>query len=247
MALYTVAAPNTILVGDLNQYYQLLTGTMTDQAVTLGETLRIDNDNTNSGSIDLYLGTGSEGLGSKRTAGGNQNGLDLYANNAVALSISHSGNTTVQGTLTTSGGVTVSSGGLTVTGGGAFSGGLSGTTGTFSGAVSGTSGAFSGAVQSNSHPVVEGTTAATHAEVYPAQGSDSAIASGSGVSKTLTFARAFSSVPAVSAICTTSAGNKGAVGYSIAAISTTAVTVAFYNTDINSQMLSNYSIVAVGA
>lgn len=51
-------------------------------------------DNTNSGTFDLRFGNQStgEGIGSKRTAGGNQNGLDFYTGSFNRLSITNSGN-----------------------------------------------------------------------------------------------------------------------------------------------------------
>lgn len=57
--------------------------------------LVIDQGSTNNGTVSntLKLGGGSgEAIGSKRTAGGNQYGIDLYTANTARLSISNSGN-----------------------------------------------------------------------------------------------------------------------------------------------------------
>lgn len=63
----------------------------------------------------VHFGTsGAEGMGSKRTAGGNQFGLDLFTNNTSRLSIAHTGDVTVANNLTVSGSLTISSGNLTV-------------------------------------------------------------------------------------------------------------------------------------
>lgn len=56
-------------------------------------TLTVDENNTNAGTKDILFGTGAtEGIGSKRTAGGNQYGLDFYTANAVRAKIDNSGN-----------------------------------------------------------------------------------------------------------------------------------------------------------
>ena len=66
------------------------------QTVTNGSivTLNIDPTSTNNGTslpgINFGLNSG-EGLASKRTAGGNQYGLDLYTNSASRLSITNAG------------------------------------------------------------------------------------------------------------------------------------------------------------
>lgn len=66
----------------------------TDGAITL------DQDNTNNGTLvpGLNFGSGNVGLASKRTAGGNQNGLDLYTNSTPQMSITSTGNVSIGAT-----------------------------------------------------------------------------------------------------------------------------------------------------
>ena len=61
--------------------------------------------NTGTTSYALRFGSGSSGevIASKRNAGGNQYGLDLYTNSVSRVSISNSGQVTIPGTLTISG------------------------------------------------------------------------------------------------------------------------------------------------
>lgn len=116
---------------------------------------------------------------------------------------------------------------------------------TLTGGVSGVM-AATGNVTANGNRCVEGTAAVTHAEVYPAQGSNPGTASQTYVTVTLTFARSFVSNPAVAGGLTTGAGDKANVSIG-SAVSTTAVTMYFQNTDASSQTLSNWSIMALGA
>jgi len=71
----------------------------------------IDPADQNSGALlpGLTFGNGSgEGIASKRTAGGNQHGLDFYTGYQPRLSIDNSGRTTINGDLTiTNGQVTI--------------------------------------------------------------------------------------------------------------------------------------------
>lgn len=241
MALTAVVAGNDIFVADLNQIINCLTGVMTDQPVTFGNTLAANDG--------VKLGSGGPGAGPDIHADGTNIYVETNGAGTVHLRPNGYGSDTNAATYDSAGHLTVA-GALTAGAAGvaslASSGAVSGTTGTFSAAVSGTSGTFTGAVQSNSHPVVEGTSAVSHAEVYPAQGSTS-LASNATVSFTLTFARAFAGNPAVSA----SAMNGGAIipnaRWQPSAISTSSVTFVFMNTDGNPQTMSNFSISALGA
>ncbi len=53
MALYTVVGGNVIQVADLNQYYDLLTGGMVDQPVTLGNNVTAQGTLTANGAPSL--------------------------------------------------------------------------------------------------------------------------------------------------------------------------------------------------
>jgi hypothetical protein len=226
MALYAVTAGATEVTTDVNQYYQLVTGAMTDQAVTLANDLTAQHGVKLGSSAPVASGPDIH-----------SDGTNIYVetNGAGTISLrpNGAGSATNQANYDSTGHLTVA-------------GQVSAASVASSGAVSGTSGTFTGAVQSNSHPVVEGTSAATHAEVYPAQGSTS-LASNGTVSFTLTFARAFASNPAVSA----SAMNGGAIvpnaQWQPTAISTSSVTFIFVNKDGNPQTMTNFSISALGA
>jgi hypothetical protein len=78
--------------GDPSDRARLLYGG-TRQLTTDGA-LRLDQENSNNGSLTpgLSFGSNSEGVASKRTAGGNQNGLDFYTNSTLRLSITNAGN-----------------------------------------------------------------------------------------------------------------------------------------------------------
>ena len=63
--------------------------------------INLDQGDSNAGSLvsSLTFGNGSsEGIASKRTAGGNQYGLDFYTNNLNRLTISHTGNIGINST-----------------------------------------------------------------------------------------------------------------------------------------------------
>jgi hypothetical protein len=62
-------------------------------ALDVAGSLIVDHDNLNSGTTaySLNFGGGGEAIASKRTAGGNQYGLDLYTNYFPALSIANDG------------------------------------------------------------------------------------------------------------------------------------------------------------
>lgn len=101
----TWSDPSTSLNGDFIQNqtgsYQVSsfqisgTGEM-DGGLTVGAGITVDDNNINTGSIAngaIAFGNASgEGIGSKRNAGGNQNGLDFYTNSINRLAISNAGN-----------------------------------------------------------------------------------------------------------------------------------------------------------
>jgi hypothetical protein len=63
--------------------------------MSLQSGVKIDQGNTNNGTLGLgaiVFGAGQEGISSKRSAGGNQNGIDFYTRNTARLSITPSGN-----------------------------------------------------------------------------------------------------------------------------------------------------------
>lgn len=67
-----------------------------DGGLTVGAGATLDNNNTNTGTVAagaLAFGNASgEGIGSKRNAGGNQNGLDFYTNSVNRMAITNAGN-----------------------------------------------------------------------------------------------------------------------------------------------------------
>jgi hypothetical protein len=72
------------------------------RALSVNAALNVDQANANNGALNPGISFGSnsgEGVASKRTAGGNQAGLDLYTDNAARLSITNGGNVGI-GTLT---------------------------------------------------------------------------------------------------------------------------------------------------
>jgi hypothetical protein len=65
------------------------------QQLSVMNGMNIDQENFNDGTITNSLRFGydsNEGIASKRTAGGNQNGLDFYTNNSNRFSITNAGN-----------------------------------------------------------------------------------------------------------------------------------------------------------
>jgi hypothetical protein len=69
--------------------------TSPQKALSVNAALNVDQANANSGAVNPGVTFGSasgEGMASKRTAGGNQFGLDLYTGSAVRLSITNGGN-----------------------------------------------------------------------------------------------------------------------------------------------------------
>ncbi len=66
------------------------------QMLSVGAAMNVDQTNVNSGTVNPGLSFGSvsgEAIASKRTAGGNQYGLDFYTNSMNRMSITNSGNT----------------------------------------------------------------------------------------------------------------------------------------------------------
>lgn len=68
-----------------------------EQMLSVHQYMNIDQLNANTGNFpSLRLGSNSgEGIGSKRTAGGNQYGLDLYTSTQVRLAINPEGNVAI--------------------------------------------------------------------------------------------------------------------------------------------------------
>jgi len=69
--------------------------TSPQQALSISDGLNIDQTSSNDGTVSNALTFGStsgEGIASKRTAGGNQYGLDFYTGSANRLTISNTGN-----------------------------------------------------------------------------------------------------------------------------------------------------------
>lgn len=77
-------------------------GTATpEENLSVSGTLKVDQANTNAGTSDIKFGAGAtgEGIGSKRTSGGNQNGLDFFTNWISQLNIANDGTVGVTGKL----------------------------------------------------------------------------------------------------------------------------------------------------
>lgn len=70
--------------------------------LTVGDGITLDDNNLNAGTVgaqSLAFGSGSgEAIGSKRTAGGNQFGLDFFTNSAARLSIENGGHVGINNT-----------------------------------------------------------------------------------------------------------------------------------------------------
>lgn len=230
MALYAVTAGNVIQIADLNQFFDLLTGVMTGQEVTLEGGLRLDNLDT------LYLLlTNSVGDSKRIRLNATTHKLELLntAGSAVILALDDSGNMTVVGAV-------------------AASGAVSGTTGTFSGAVSGTTGTFTSSVESNSHPVVEGTTGqaapllnTSHIESY-SDTTGTSIANSAETTRTITFSRAYGAAPAVFVSARTTATDSTNVSVGVDSVSTTGCTIRVRNTDAGTQTVYPMAVI-VGA
>ena len=81
-------------------------------ALSVKGDLVVDYSGSNTGTISNVLKLGSagsgEGIGSKRNAGGNVNGLDFYTASVSRLQISNGGNVTIPGNVTMNGSVTIS-------------------------------------------------------------------------------------------------------------------------------------------
>jgi hypothetical protein len=79
-------------------------GTMGSAGMLSVDTGNIFNGTWTTTSASLHLGQASgEGIGSKRTAGGNLNGLDFYTNNLSRMSISNGGIVTIPGNFVVNG------------------------------------------------------------------------------------------------------------------------------------------------
>lgn len=249
MALYSVSTGGTILALDLDQFLNLLTGVMTDQPVSLARVL-------SAGAALLFPQVSAAPPSGAGFAGGmrlsfygspttDQGSYGMGIDSSTLWYVSAGGTHKWYGASGTAL-MAISTAGLNLQGyplpncGAITTASLAS-----SGAVSGTTGTFSGAVQSNSHPVVEGTAAVSHAEVLPPQGSLGGLNNNQYATVTLTFARTFSAAPAVSGSAATSAGNKGSIGTG-SSVGTTSATMYFQNLDSNTQTISNWSIMALG-
>ncbi|MDR3450635.1 MAG: hypothetical protein P4M15_12990 [Alphaproteobacteria bacterium] len=90
--------------------------TSPQQNLSVYGALNVDQAQTNSGGLDISLGSGSgEGFGSKRTSGGNQYGLDFFTGNASRVSITSSGAVGIGTSTVTSGSLVTISGNLSFT------------------------------------------------------------------------------------------------------------------------------------
>jgi hypothetical protein len=82
-----------------------------DGALQGKASVTVDQGNNNSGTLasgSLTFGSsGTEGIQSKRTATGNQNGLDFFTNNLSRLAITSAGAVTIPGNVTISANLTV--------------------------------------------------------------------------------------------------------------------------------------------
>jgi hypothetical protein len=97
MALYTVAPGGTIQAGDVNQFGQALTGAMTDQPVTLGNSLDVKGGTTLEGTTTqtgLLTANGGITASSEHVTG------TVQVDGAATLATVHvTGSATVDGTL----------------------------------------------------------------------------------------------------------------------------------------------------
>lgn len=98
MTLYSVSNGGTIQAADVDQFVSLLTGVMTDQAVTLGNALTVD------GAATLQAATTVQST--------------LSVTGATTLGGGVSGNLSVTGGVVASGGLQAANSGLSTTGGG---------------------------------------------------------------------------------------------------------------------------------
>src|SRR5215831_8424078 len=63
-----------------------------------GGSVNVDRNGLGDGTVNqpwLHFAGGGEGLGSKRTSGGNQNGLDFYQGNTVRMQVNNQGNISI--------------------------------------------------------------------------------------------------------------------------------------------------------
>ena len=72
-----------------------------EESLSVSGALKVDQANNNAGTMDIKFGSGAtgEGIGSKRTAGGNQNGLDFFTASNSRLNIANNGIVGVSGKL----------------------------------------------------------------------------------------------------------------------------------------------------
>jgi hypothetical protein len=126
------------LTGALSAASAVLSGALTAASGVLTGGLTIDSAGANIGTItsSLKLGGGGEGIGSKRNAGGNVNGLDFYTASTARMQIANGGQVSINGGLAVlAGGISVTAGGVNVSGGSQFNSGLTVAGGTLAAAA----------------------------------------------------------------------------------------------------------------
>lgn len=226
MALYTVSAGGAIQAADLNQVVNLLAGTTAGEQVTLafdattwdstGSGLKLQRTAAATQTQALSF---AGGLGGDTLLGRKANDDTLY------VSYWTGGTPTDLLKVSTAGDVT------------ATRNLVAGNNAQAANAV------FAGA---GSYQCVEAAnTNRNHLECLTPAGSDS-VANGSGVTKTLSFARAFAFAPAVAAECNITGSSKHK-STALDSVSTSSATVSYWNHDGATQTLSNYTIIAYGA
>ena len=195
------------------------------QNLSVAAGMDIDQSSANNGTIanTLTFGGGSgEGIGSKRTAGGNNNGLDLYTANAARMSIMNNGNVGI--------GVTTTSQKLEVNGNAAVDGNL-------------TVGASNFGIIRNSNST-QMKLVSTNVIVNPAGG----IAAGATINIPVTFSQTFSAPPLVYiGSCNGSGGWAEAVMTTTAAGTTGCILWIFNPRGVAVSPNFTVSIIAIGA
>jgi hypothetical protein len=237
--------------------------------------LTVDNAGINAGSIDLQFGPGSgEGIGSKRTAGGNQNGIDFYTASTQRMYLTNtgdlhlnnslyvSGGTAITGGLTISGsgssfsqGLTISGGGLSVTGNSTFNNTL-----TVSGGglvVTGNS-TFNNDLIAAQHKRSDGSPLINVQQIGGSGRTDGrlevyldpngvSVGSGATVDRQFIFTHPFAAAPAITASYQKTSPNPlEANQWSVVSADTGQVTVRFRNGGTGTETLSHFSIWAAG-
>lgn len=234
MALYTVAAGNTIQIADLNQVVNLLTGATQGLVTTLGGGIALNNATSNL--IDFgAVGVQTPNTGPLTSAGTKVNWYDAGTGtpNVYATGIT-TGELWDNVPLGESRTFYVAGGKVAAINGGSI---------THSGQIIG-HGAYA--------CIEAGDGTARHIERTIDTSSHTGVATNNSVSVTLTFARAFAGTtpPSIAAIGAIT-GAFQLIGVSLVAFggsagAWTSVTVDFWNRDSSSQTLSYLSVTAFG-